>query len=865
MSNNLFAKDGFFWWVGVVEDRLDPLCLGRCRVRIVGYHLDNKIVLPTEDLPWAIPMQGITSAALSGKGAAPIGPLEGTWVIGFFADGKDCQQPVIMGTLAGIPGATPGCAQQKKIKGENAPGVKRDSNNVIIRDETGEPQKEQPAAVDPEATTSLAITYTLPPLTQTDVQNLMNAIGQRESSNNYAALNSIGYAGKYQFGIAALQTLGYVRKPISDEKFKNSDLALPTVWTGKNGITSLDDWFENKNNCQEVAMFELLNFNYGILAPKFIDPLGERYDCAGMLTVAHLLGPGGARNYKNGSVGKDKFGTSANEYYILGATAVDQNQTSSISTVESVGTNTPTSNTQQKNKFANPFGALNDPKLGQPSAYTDPNSVYPSCEYVERADTNKLACSMNVDIDEETLVGRKKDRNQKDINLANTDVTWDEPDPAFCAKYPYNHVIETESGHIVEMDDTPGRERLHIYHRTGTHIEIDRDGTFRQHVEGDNYEVFIRNNRIYTKGRWDMTVEGPASILAKDTADIEIFGKTTVNIHNDVDVNIAGDMNLKAKNINIETQENLNIVTGTNFKVRTAADFDVRVGGNEDHNVSGDFSVDAQDIFLNSGRANASSATATGLEDLNLINVDNAYPKFLNLEPCTLQENTSVKNDAGENERFAEEQVAAGVYEKNQVDQGRAIAESGCKRSDTNAPNIVSSRSVDGSEFNSFTDFPDSTQLSRSFTLGDVSTRVALVSEQNKVQSQRGLNRQQIMTNLKGLCCNTLDPIKAKYPNMFVTNAFRIGSGTSQHETGEAADLQFKGASKKQYYDIALWIRDNVAYDQLILEYKTTGTGNPWIHVSHRNAGNRAAGSSKVMTFMNHAKVKDFLCDLSEG
>ena len=67
-TDNLFAKDGFFWWVGVVEDRMDPLKIGRCRVRILGYHLDNKAVLPTGDLPWALPIQPITSAALSGKG-----------------------------------------------------------------------------------------------------------------------------------------------------------------------------------------------------------------------------------------------------------------------------------------------------------------------------------------------------------------------------------------------------------------------------------------------------------------------------------------------------------------------------------------------------------------------------------------------------------------------------------------------------------------------------------------------------------------------------------------------------------------------------------------------------------------------------
>jgi len=96
----IFNKDGFNWWIGVVEDRMDPEKVGRCRVRIFGYHTDNKELLPTENLPWAIPIQPITSAAISGVGSSPIGPLEGTWVLGFYLDGEDMQQPAMLGTIA---------------------------------------------------------------------------------------------------------------------------------------------------------------------------------------------------------------------------------------------------------------------------------------------------------------------------------------------------------------------------------------------------------------------------------------------------------------------------------------------------------------------------------------------------------------------------------------------------------------------------------------------------------------------------------------------------------------------------------------------------------------------------------------------
>ena len=97
------GKDGYIWWHGVVEDRKDPLFLGRCRVRILGWHTENKAELPTDFLPWAFPLMPITSASQTGVGQAPVGPVEGTWVMGFYRDGELAQEPVMVGTLPGIP------------------------------------------------------------------------------------------------------------------------------------------------------------------------------------------------------------------------------------------------------------------------------------------------------------------------------------------------------------------------------------------------------------------------------------------------------------------------------------------------------------------------------------------------------------------------------------------------------------------------------------------------------------------------------------------------------------------------------------------------------------------------------------------
>lgn len=130
---NVFNRDGFNWWIGVVEDREDPEQAGRVRVRIFGLHSDNRELLPIKDLPWALPILPITSASVSGVGSSPVGPVTGSWVIGFFLDGPDMQQPAIFGT---IPTKVSRGAEFQQP--EERPDVEN-KNEDIKRDENGEP------------------------------------------------------------------------------------------------------------------------------------------------------------------------------------------------------------------------------------------------------------------------------------------------------------------------------------------------------------------------------------------------------------------------------------------------------------------------------------------------------------------------------------------------------------------------------------------------------------------------------------------------------------------------------------------------------------------------------------------------------
>lgn len=89
-------------WFGVIEDRLDPLELGRYRVRVLGVHPEKREDFPTEKLPWAQVLMPPTTASMNGKGDSPIGLVDGAWVIGTFLDGHLSQLPLIIGSIYGM-------------------------------------------------------------------------------------------------------------------------------------------------------------------------------------------------------------------------------------------------------------------------------------------------------------------------------------------------------------------------------------------------------------------------------------------------------------------------------------------------------------------------------------------------------------------------------------------------------------------------------------------------------------------------------------------------------------------------------------------------------------------------------------------
>ena len=100
---NFVGKDGFFWWVGEVEDNEDPMELGRVRVRVLGYYTNVRggttADLPTENLPWATVLQHTCQPGNDGQGESSGQLQPGAIVMGFFMDGENAQMPIVIGVM----------------------------------------------------------------------------------------------------------------------------------------------------------------------------------------------------------------------------------------------------------------------------------------------------------------------------------------------------------------------------------------------------------------------------------------------------------------------------------------------------------------------------------------------------------------------------------------------------------------------------------------------------------------------------------------------------------------------------------------------------------------------------------------------
>lgn len=846
----MIINDSFIWWTGVVEDRDDPEKLGRCRVRIFGFHTPDTTLLPTSDLPWATPLQSITSAASSGVGHTPVGIVPGTWVMGWFLDGEDAQRPVIMGTIAGKPIPSEDAIARTKQQ-ETDIGYVKSADGKVLRDEAGNP-------IPLPAKSGVS---DLPPLTAENISTLFKAISKSLSNDNISTESTDGNLGKYQFSVQRLIELGYVSRPLNDEISETWTL-FNHNWTGLNGMKSKEIFLSSESE-QDNAMLVSTKENYNILIQlKKITETDNYRNVAGLLTVAHVMGAKNADKLNK----KTKGGKLAKDYFIIGNSALGGTSTDFEKSIDSSGNYLPVVDSDST--------VLNNDELKRLKGFQDPNKKYPKIEYTNVGDINKLAIG---DISHLSFLIKDNKKVEK-IPIANTVKTWEEPSPAYGAVYPYNQVIETEAGHVIELDSTPGAERIQVFHKSGTYIEVDVNGTMVRKTVGDDYEIIDRNNFTYIKGSHNLTVEGRTNILVKDDAKIEVDGDLSVTGHGDTSVSTAGTASIIANNFTVSAEQSITMVT--------AGDFNIQGKGINVYSREGGLNLKAsQDINLESGTSNTVSIKGgiAMLLDAAIIKSKMGANRIREIAFGILARPSSKTPSTTEvpvlpreilaktNYLFDSNDLGADSYQQvleksgliNNKMKTSISAEDAAASTSTSTGNVEKIQKIDDGEIQQFKYFPRSFILhkngNRVFTLGDMLQDGGLVS-------QRGLTEQQIVYNLKQLVVNCLDPIKEKYPDMKITSAFRSSASQvygsvpekSDHGLGAAADIKFTNTDKKEYKAIAEWIVANLPHRQVILEYYfEPGSNNlrsAWIHVAFLTYNGSLVKSSypAVQTFINH-------------
>ena len=246
--------------------------------------------------------------------------------------------------------------------------------------------------------------------------------------------------------------------------------------------------------------------------------------------------------------------------------------------------------------------------------FYDPNAVYP--KYKDEVDTNRLAVNeptqphlglelrkltrktgvATADFDlvaAEDHVGLAEDEN---IPASDSD-TWDQPTIPYAAVYPYNHVFESEGGHIMEIDDTKDKERLFTAHRTGTSQEISPDGTQVNIIKADHYNITTGKRQEIISGQSDITIGGRHKIyINKDgqednNYDIQVGPNANVNIQID-----KGNMNVVLK----EGKMNTNVSGDYNMKV--GGNYNLKVEGNRQVDITGTTTDNTQKAVLHTGQ-----------------------------------------------------------------------------------------------------------------------------------------------------------------------------------------------------------------------------------------------------------------------
>ena len=149
----------------------------------------------------------------------------------------------------------------------------------------------------------------------------------------------------------------------------------------------------------------------------------------------------------------------------------------------------------------------------------------------------------------ETSTADQNANRVEEVEIAGSERTWTEPPPGAQTSYPFNRVIES-GAHVIELDDTPDAERILIYHKEGSYMQIDARGVVINKAVSDQYDIMDRNEHKVVGGQGGgfstVTINGNSYVKVKGNKTEEIDGDLQTLVHGNHLLSVGGQSTLVA-------------------------------------------------------------------------------------------------------------------------------------------------------------------------------------------------------------------------------------------------------------------------------------------------------------------------------
>lgn len=170
--------------------------------------------------------------------------------------------------------------------------------------------------------------------------------------------------------------------------------------------------------------------------------------------------------------------------------------------------------------------------------------------------------------------------------------SWNPPLHHSESVYPFNTVHKSRSGHVHEIDDTIGAERIHRQHKSGSCETFKATGDRVINIVGDDWITIVKDGHIYIGGRasvtimsdCEMTVEGNYNLHVKKDFNLTVDGKIKARSNGGIMSDVVGDVGLNVSE---------NVITRINGSQdhKCIGDQSIMIGGSSKSVVSGNHSV----------------------------------------------------------------------------------------------------------------------------------------------------------------------------------------------------------------------------------------------------------------------------------